>query len=271
MGLATAKRFVQEGVDHVFITGRRKDALDAAVAEIEKNVTAVQGDVASLADLDRLYDAVKKRDGKLDIIFANAGLAKLAPFGNVDGVVEGAVLRSGERVRITAQLIRVNPEKHLWAESYQRDLRDVLVLQEDIAHDIAREIRIKLTPQDKARLSSVRAVNPEAQQAYLRGIYHWNKRSPEALKAAIAHFKEAIRVDPNFTEAYAGLADSYSSLCLIADAPPKEYFPQAREAALKALQLEDGSAEAHTALAYVKLCLIGIGRERRRSSNAPRT
>ena len=192
MGLATAKRFVQEGVDHVFITGRRKDALDAAVAEIEKNVTAVQGDVASLADLDRLYDAVKKRDGKLDIIFANAGLAKLAPFGNVDGVVEGTVLRSGERVRITAQLIRVNPEKHLWAESYQRDLRDVLVLQEDIAHDIAREIRIKLTPQDKARLSSVRAVNPEAQQAYLRGIYHWNKRSPEALKAAIAHFKEAI-------------------------------------------------------------------------------
>src|SRR5215469_894674 len=83
-----------------------------------------------------------------------------------------------------------NPEKHLWAESYQRDLRDVLVLQEDIAHDIAREIRIKLTPQDKARLSSVRPVNPEAQQAYLRGIYHWNKRSPEALKAAIAHFKE---------------------------------------------------------------------------------
>jgi NAD(P)-dependent dehydrogenase (short-subunit alcohol dehydrogenase family) len=83
MGLATAKRFVQEGVDHVFITGRRKDVLDAAVAEIGKNVTAVQGDVASLADLDRLYDAVKKRDGKLDIIFANAGLAKLAAFGTV--------------------------------------------------------------------------------------------------------------------------------------------------------------------------------------------
>jgi NAD(P)-dependent dehydrogenase (short-subunit alcohol dehydrogenase family) len=83
MGLATAKRFVQEGVDHVFITGRRKGALDAAVAEIGKKVTAVQGDVASLADLDHLYDAVKKRDGKLDIIFANAGLAKLAPFGTV--------------------------------------------------------------------------------------------------------------------------------------------------------------------------------------------
>ena len=83
MGLATAKRFVQEGMDHVFITGRREDALDAAVAEIGKNVTAVQGDVASLADLDRLYDAVKKRDGKLDIIFANAGLAKLAAFGTV--------------------------------------------------------------------------------------------------------------------------------------------------------------------------------------------
>jgi NAD(P)-dependent dehydrogenase (short-subunit alcohol dehydrogenase family) len=83
MGLATAKRFVQEGMDHVFITGRRKDALDAAAAEIGKNVTAVQGDVGSLSDLDRLYDAVKKRNGKLDIIFANAGLAKLAPLGTI--------------------------------------------------------------------------------------------------------------------------------------------------------------------------------------------
>jgi NAD(P)-dependent dehydrogenase (short-subunit alcohol dehydrogenase family) len=84
MGLATAKRFVQEGIDHVFITGRRKDALDAAVAEIGKNVTAVQGDVASLSDLDRLYDAVKKHHRPIDVIFANAGLAKLAPFGTVD-------------------------------------------------------------------------------------------------------------------------------------------------------------------------------------------
>jgi NAD(P)-dependent dehydrogenase (short-subunit alcohol dehydrogenase family) len=84
MGLATAKRFVQEGMDHVFITGRRKDALDAAVAEIEKNVTAVQGDIANLSDLDRLYDTVKKHNGKIDIMFANAGLAKLAPFGTVD-------------------------------------------------------------------------------------------------------------------------------------------------------------------------------------------
>src|SRR5260370_7940585 len=84
MALATAKRFVQEGMDHVFITGRRKDALDAAVADIGKNVTAVQGDVASLSDLDRLYDTVKKQNRKVDIIFANAGLAKLAPFGTVN-------------------------------------------------------------------------------------------------------------------------------------------------------------------------------------------
>src|SRR5580693_5310603 len=84
MGLATAKRFVQEGVDHVFITGRRKDALDRAVAEIGKNVTAVQGDVASLSDLDRLYDEVRKQNRKIDVIFANAGIAQLAPFGSVD-------------------------------------------------------------------------------------------------------------------------------------------------------------------------------------------
>src|SRR6516162_11435348 len=115
-------------------------------------------------------------------------LAQIARELKVDGVVEGSVLRSGERVRITAQLVRANPERHLWAGSYERDARDVLALQQDVAHDIADEIRIKLTPQEQARLSSARPVDPEAQEAYLRGVYFWNKRTERDLEKSIEYF-----------------------------------------------------------------------------------
>ena len=107
-------------------------------------------------------------------------------------------MRSGDRVRITAQLIRINPEKHLWAETYERDLRDVLALQQDVAHDIADEIRIKLTPQEQARLSSARPVDPEAQEAYLRGVYFWNKRTERDLEKSIEYFNQAIRKEPSY-------------------------------------------------------------------------
>ena len=125
-------------------------------------------------------------------------LAQVARELKVDGVVEGTVLRSGDRVRITAQLIRINPEKHLWAETYERDLRDVLALQQDVAHDIADEIRIKLTPQEQARLSSARPVDPEAQEAYLRGVYFWNKRTERDLEKSIEYFNQAIRKEPSY-------------------------------------------------------------------------
>jgi TolB-like protein len=129
----------------------------------------------------------------------------------VDTVVEGTVLRVGRRVRITAQLIDATKESHLWAESYERDLRDVLSLQSEIAQAIAREIQIKLTPQERAQLTDARSVDPDAYEAYLKGRFCWNKRSGDSLSKCAECFRHAIEKDPHYAAAYAGLADCASS------------------------------------------------------------
>jgi len=172
-------------------------------------------------------------------------------------------------VRITAQLIRINPEKHLWAETYERDLRDVLALQQDVAHDIADEIRIKLTLQEKARLSTARPVNPEAQEAYLRGVYFWNKRTEQDLERSIEFFNHAAQKDPSYALPYAGLANAHNILGAYGYSVPREMYPKAHAAALKALALDDTLAEAHAALGFYKNVyewdLVGSDRELRRA------
>jgi len=179
-------------------------------------------------------------------------LPQIARELSVDAVVEGTVLRSGEQVRITAQLIQASTDKHLWAESYEGDLRDTLALQKKVARAIAEQIRIKLTPQEQAVLKNVKVVNPEAYEAYLKGRYFWNKRTADGLKKAIDYFNQAIEKDPNYAQAYTGLADSYA---LLGDweygvLAPKEAFPRAKAAATKALELDNTLGEAHTSLAF---------------------
>lgn len=173
----------------------------------------------------------------------------------VSYVLEGSVRRVGRRVRVTAQLIQVADQTHLWAESYDRELGNILALQNDVACAIADEIRIKLTPRERARLGKVRPVNPEAYDAYLKGRYFWNKRTKEALEKSIRWFERAIEKDPDYASAYAGLADSY---CLLANTaysalPPKEAFSKARVATLKALEIDKTLAEAHASLAQLDL------------------
>lgn len=180
-------------------------------------------------------------------------LAEIARELNVDGVVEGTVLRSGERVRITAQLIEVSNEKHLWAESYEGELQDTLALQSSVARAIAKQIQVTLNPQEEAALKKSSPVNPEAYEAYLRGRYFWNKRTGESLKKAIDYFDHAIETDPGYARAYSGLADSYA---LLGDweygiLSPEEAFPRAKAAATKALALDDSLSEAHTSLALI--------------------
>ena len=182
---------------------------------------------------------------------AKKPLPQIARELNVDGVIEGSVQRSGDRVRITAKLIHAPTDTHLWAESYERDLRDVLALQDDVARAIASQIRIKLTPQEQVRLASARPVNPEAHEAYLKGRYFWNKRTEEGLKKSLEYFQKAIDVDPNYALGYAGLADSYGILGNNGHLPPRETHPKAKAAALKALELNDNVAEAHSTLAAV--------------------
>jgi TolB-like protein/Tfp pilus assembly protein PilF len=171
---------------------------------------------------------------------------------NVDAIVGGSVLRAGSRVRISAQLIRAASDRHIWSDSYERELRDILALQSEVARAIAGEVRVKLTPQERVRLASTRQVNPEAYEAYVKGRYHWNKRTEEGFYKALEYFQQAIEDAPTYARAYAGLADSYSLLAEWGLRPPQEVFPKAKAAALKALELDETLAEAHASLAYVR-------------------
>jgi TolB-like protein/DNA-binding winged helix-turn-helix (wHTH) protein/Tfp pilus assembly protein PilF len=180
-------------------------------------------------------------------------LSDIAGKLNVDAVVEGTVLRSGNRVRITAQLVEASSDRHLWAKSYERELKDILALQDEVARDIAEEIRIKLTPQERSLLTQVHAVDPEAHDAYLRGRYWWSRRDAEGEWKGLENLQKAIAKDPNYALAYAGVADSYIVLGHHGRFPPKEALPKARQAALKALELDPSLAEAHASLAIVKL------------------
>jgi TolB-like protein/DNA-binding winged helix-turn-helix (wHTH) protein/Tfp pilus assembly protein PilF len=183
---------------------------------------------------------------------ARKPLPQIARELNVDAVVEGTVLRSGNQVRITAQLIQAPDDKHLWARSYEGDLRDTLALQNNVARAIADQVRINLTPREQLILKTVRSVNPEAYEAYLKGRYFWNKRTGEGLKKAIEYFDEAIQEDPAYGQAFAGLADSYALLgnSDFAILSPQEASPKAMAAATRALELDDSLAEAHTSLAF---------------------
>jgi TolB-like protein/DNA-binding winged helix-turn-helix (wHTH) protein/Flp pilus assembly protein TadD len=184
---------------------------------------------------------------------ARKSLPQIARELNVDAVVEGTVLRSGDQVRITAQLIEASTDKHLWSQSYEGELRDTLALQNRVASAIADQIRINLTPQEQAALKNVRVVNPEAYESYLKGRYFWNKRTADGLKVALAYFNQAIEEDPKYAQAYSGLTDTYALLgdWQYAVMTPKEAFPKAKAAAIKALELDSMLGEAHNSLAFV--------------------
>jgi TolB-like protein/Flp pilus assembly protein TadD len=188
---------------------------------------------------------------------ARKPLPQIARELNVDSVVEGSVQRFGDQVRITAQLIQAPADKHLWAESYEGNLRDALTLQKKVARAIAEQVRVEVTPQEQAVLKKATVVNPEAYNSYLKGRYFWNKRTADGLKVALAYFNQAIDEDPKYATAYSGLADTYA---LLGDwqygvMTPKEALPKAKAAAMKALQLDDGLSEAHNSLAF---CLDGF-------------
>jgi TolB-like protein/DNA-binding winged helix-turn-helix (wHTH) protein/Tfp pilus assembly protein PilF len=172
---------------------------------------------------------------------------------NVDAVLEGSVLRSGDKVRISSQLILASTDKHLWAESYERDLREVLALQGEVAGAIAEHVRVKLTPQEHASLASSRTVNPEAYEAYLQGEYFWNQITEEGIKKSIEYFQKAIQLAPDYAPAYASLAFSYNLLASSEFAPPTENYSKARQLAQQALEKDETLPEAHAALGFV-LC-----------------
>jgi eukaryotic-like serine/threonine-protein kinase len=177
-------------------------------------------------------------------------LREIARELEVDTIVEGTVLRAGNRVRITAQLIDAPREMHLWAESYERDLRDVLALQAELAQAIVREIRVKLTPQEQAIFAKVRAVDPEAYEAYLKGRYHWNRRSGEGLERAARYFQQAVAQDANYAAAYAGLADCANIAGFYGFVSPEEGCGKGKILAKKVLAMDNSLSEAHASLGW---------------------
>ncbi len=174
--------------------------------------------------------------------------------GGVDAIVEGTVVRAGDRVRITAQLIDAHSDQHLWADSYDRSLPDILTTEHEVSSSIAETVKLKLSPEQKAYLAAARPIDPEAHDDYLKGRFFWSQRSESDLRKAIDSFQQAIAKDPNYAPAYAGLADTYFYLGYAwGKMPPTEAMPLARAAAQKAVELDSNSAEGHASLATVKL------------------
>jgi len=206
--------------------------------------------ITSLAKIGALR--VTSRTSVMQYKGAHRPLREIAQELRVDGIIEGTVLRSGDRVRISAQLLDARTDTHLWAESYDRDLRDILALYSEVAQAIAREIQVRLTPHDHAHFARIHPVNPEAYNAYLKGRYYLSQR-PLRMVDAVKCFEEAIAIDPTYATAYAGLSGCLSSLGAWGIVSAKEGCNKARALALKALEIDHSLAEAHASLAWASM------------------
>jgi len=215
--------------------------------------------ITDLAQVDSLR--VISRTSAMQFKDSKETLPQIGRDLKVDAVVEGTVTRGENRVRVTAQLVDASSDHHLWARSYERDLKDVLVLQDEIAQDIAEQIRVKLTPKERSLLIQVHTVDPEAHDAYLRGRYWAYKETSEGGWKALGYYQKAIAKDPNYAPAYAGVADAFLVLAHWATQfsstsggiSLKEASPKVKEAAIKALALDPSLAEPHSSLAFIKL------------------
>jgi eukaryotic-like serine/threonine-protein kinase len=208
---------------------------------------------ALITDLSQIRDLrVISRTSVMQYRGAHLPISQIAKELRVDAVVEGSVLRSEDRVRISAELVRGDTQQNLWAQSYERPFNDVLSLQNDVARDIVNEIQIRLTQEEQARLSISRSVVPAAYDAYLQGRYNSAKRTAEALSQAVTDYQQAIRLDPTYAPAYAGLAGALALLVDYKDVSPAQMLQDAEAAAKKALQLDDSLAEAHAALGLIQ-------------------
>lgn len=207
--------------------------------------------IADLAQISSLR--VISRTSVMQFKETKKSLAEIAHQLNVDGVIEGSVLRSGDRVRITAELVDTSTDRHVWARTYERKVGDVLTLQGEVARAIAGEIQARITPQESGRLARNRTVSPAALEAYLKGRFFWGEYTEESLTKSIEAYEQATRIDPAYAAAYAGLSESWTGLGWIGARPWDEVRAMAKEAATKALAIDDALSDAHAAVAVVSL------------------
>lgn len=201
--------------------------------------------ITELAQIGSLH--VISRTSVIRYKGTHKSLQEIAKELNVDGIVEGAVVRSGLRVRVDAQLIQAATDRHLWASTYERNLGDGVALQSEVAQAIAHAIQVQLTPQEQARLARPQTIDPQAYEFYLKGRYFWDKWTNASDRKSIEYFQQAIQREPSYALAYAGMADAYIART---DLSPEEKFSKAKAMARAALQMDDGLAEAHTAQAF---------------------
>jgi TolB-like protein/Tfp pilus assembly protein PilF len=223
--------------------------------------------IASLGKIGRIR--VISQQSVMKYIRSEKPLPLIARELGVNLIITGSVLRSGQKVRITIGLIQPNPEKQLWAENYKRDLQDVLALQDEVASQVAKQVRLELTDQERERLAQAQSVDPVAYDLYLQGRFHWNKRTAEELRKATEYFERAIARDPTFAAAYAGLADAHAWRGIYEYDLLETAISKARVEAMHALSLDRNLAEAHASLGVIKLFYdwdsLGAERELRRA------
>ena len=207
--------------------------------------------IADLAQISSLR--VISRTSVMQLKGTKKPLPEIAHQLNVDGVIEGSVLRSGDQVRITAQLVDASTDHHLWARTYERKVGDVLTLQGEVARAIAGEVQAQMTPQESGRLSRDRTVSPAALEAYLKGRSYWERFTEESLIRSIENYNQAIKIDPSYAVAYAGLSEAWTGLGWIGARPWQEVRRMAKDSAMKALAVDAGSTEAHAAMAVFSL------------------
>jgi TolB-like protein/Flp pilus assembly protein TadD len=209
--------------------------------------------ITQLSRLSRTRLGVIARTSTMKYKFTSKSIQQIATELGVSFVLEGSVRRAASRVRIAAQLVRVSDQTHLWAQTYERDLGDILVVQNEVAQAIAKQIRIELAPGDEVRLFDAATVHPEAYQLCLKGRYFWYKRTEQAIKKGIEYFDSAIAQDPAYAPAYAGKADCFALLACRGFVAPREGFPRADAAATHAIDLNGALGEAQASLAHVRL------------------
>ncbi len=209
--------------------------------------------IAQLARLNPTELSVIARTSAMKYKATTKTVAEIGRELRVSHLVEGSVRRAAGRVRVTAQLVQVADQTHVWTETYDRYFGDILVLQSYIAQAIAREIKIQLTPGAATRIASAGAVSPQAHESYLRGRYFWNKRTEDALRKGIGYFEEAIAQEPRYAAAYDGLSDSYVMLACRGVLPARDTFQKARQAVLTALDIDTALGEGYATLAHLRL------------------
>jgi TolB-like protein/DNA-binding winged helix-turn-helix (wHTH) protein len=210
--------------------------------------------ITQLGSMDPERLGIIARTSAMKYKGARVGVDQIGKELGVAYVLEGSIRTEADRVRVTAQLIRVRDQTHLWARSYERSRGGILTMQQEVANAIANEIQVELTPQYQQRVATLQFADPRAHEAYARGRFFWNKRTDADLATSIQYFEEVLRYEPRYALAYSGLADAYFYRSYAwGSLKPREGMPKAKAAATKALELDPNLAEAHTSMALVKL------------------